>query len=66
MSDMKKAVIYIDVPEWQIGQDVTVFFPDTMMKKSKCELLNRRDDEFVMPCKSAVVEIHDDKESEIS
>lgn len=33
-----KAVIYLDVPDWQIGQDVIVYFPDTMMKHCKCEL----------------------------
>jgi len=32
-----KAVIRLDVPEWQIGQEVTVFFPDTMCKRGKCE-----------------------------
>ena len=38
-----KAVIYIDVPEWQIGEDVTVYFPDTMMKVCKCELLKEQE-----------------------
>ena len=33
-----KAVIELDVPDWQIGQDVTVYFPDTMLKHGKCEL----------------------------
>lgn len=33
-----KAVICLDVPEWQIGQPVTVYFPDTMVKHSTCEL----------------------------
>jgi len=32
-----KAVIEIDVPEWQIGQDVTVIFKDTMVKRGVCE-----------------------------
>ena len=32
-----KAIIKLDVPDWQIGQDVTVYFPDTMMKKGECE-----------------------------
>ena len=32
-----KAIIRLDVPEWQIGQEVTVYFKDTMMKKSICE-----------------------------
>lgn len=38
-----KAVIYLDVPEWQIGQDVTVYFPDTMLKHGKCELLEEHE-----------------------
>ena len=42
MSEMK-AVIYLDVPDWQIGQDVSVYFPDTMMKHGKCELLKEHD-----------------------
>ena len=33
-----KAQITLDVPEWQIGQNVTVYFPDTMIKHGKCEL----------------------------
>ena len=32
-----KAVITLDVPDWQIGKTVSVFFPDTMMKKGICE-----------------------------
>ena len=42
-----KAVIELDVPEWQIGQDVSVYFPDTMVKHGKCELL--KEQEAVMP-----------------
>ena len=34
-----KAIIELDVPEWQIGQDVTVYFSDTMMQRAKCEPL---------------------------
>ena len=33
-----KAIIRLDVPDWQIDQDVSVYFPDTMVKHSKCEL----------------------------
>ena len=33
-----KVIIELDVPEWQIGQQVEVFFPDTMMKKGVCTL----------------------------
>lgn len=32
-----KAVIYLDVPEWQIGQEVSVYFPDSMVEHGKCE-----------------------------
>lgn len=32
-----KAVIRLDVPDWQIGQPVSVFFKDTMVKKAVCE-----------------------------
>lgn len=38
-----KAIIKLDVPEWQIGQDVTVYFPDTMIKHEKCELLKEQE-----------------------
>lgn len=37
-----KAVIELDVPEWQIGQDVSVYFPDTMLKHGKCKLLKEQ------------------------
>lgn len=33
-----KAIIRLDVPEWQIGQEVKVYFPDTMCVKGICEL----------------------------
>lgn len=32
-----KALIEIDVPEWQIGQEVTIHFPDSMCKKGVCK-----------------------------
>ena len=32
-----KAVIELDVPDWQIGQDVTVIFRDTMVKHGVCK-----------------------------
>ena len=37
------AVIYLDVPEWQIGQEVSVYFPDTMVQRGKCELLKEQE-----------------------
>ena len=32
-----KAIITVDVPEHQIGQEVSVYFKDTMCVKSVCE-----------------------------
>ena len=32
-----RAAIRLDVPDWQIGQPVTVYFKDTMMKHGICE-----------------------------
>lgn len=32
-----KAVIRLDVPDWQIGSEVSVYFKDTMLKKGTCE-----------------------------
>ena len=32
-----KVIIKLDVPDWQIGQEVSVYFPDTMWKKGICE-----------------------------
>ena len=31
-----KAIIEVEVPEWQIGQKVSVFFPDSMVTHSVC------------------------------
>ena len=44
---MVKAVIRLDVPDWQIGQEVTVYFRDTMKKKGLCE--KQDDRESVVP-----------------
>lgn len=38
-----KAMIELDVPEWQIGQEVTVYFPDTMRKDGVCRQLEQRE-----------------------
>ena len=32
-----KTIIRVNVPKHQIGQEVTVYFKDTMTKKGKCE-----------------------------
>lgn len=46
-----KAIIKLDVPEWQIGTEVTVFFKDTMMKKGICEEVKEREKpERLLPC----------------
>lgn len=42
MKEMR-VIIELDVPEWQIGKQVEVFFPDTMMKKGVCELLKEQE-----------------------
>lgn len=31
------AIIRIKVPSWQIGQDIRVFFPDSMVAHAVCE-----------------------------
>ena len=33
-----RAAIRMEVPDWQIGQPVTVYFKDTMCKRGICEL----------------------------
>lgn len=46
-----KAVIYLDVPDYQIGQDVTVYFQDTTIKHGKCEAVKiRQRPEKLLPC----------------
>lgn len=32
-----KAIIRLDVPDWQIGKEVKVYFPDTMCVTGICE-----------------------------
>ena len=39
-----KAIITVDVPEHQIGQEVSVYFKDTMCVKSVCTPLTESDD----------------------
>ena len=41
-----KAVIELDVPDWQIGQEVSVYFPDTMCKRGICQPKKELDDEI--------------------
>ena len=33
---MKAIIILDDVPDWQTGEEVHVFFTDTMCKRGKC------------------------------
>ena len=40
---MKKAVIKVEVPDWQIGQKVSIYFPDTMCIKATCEAVKEKD-----------------------
>ncbi len=42
MNDYVKAIIKIKVPKWQIGKEVSVYFPDTMRVKATVE---RSDDD---------------------
>lgn len=37
-----KAIIKVDVPEFQIGQEVTVYYRDTMCIKGVCEKEDER------------------------
>ena len=32
-----KAIIEIDVPEWQIGEEVRIYFPDSMCVTGVCK-----------------------------
>jgi hypothetical protein len=49
---MMKAAIYLDVPEWQIGHEAQVYFPDTMLLRGKCEAVKiRQRPEKLLPCK---------------
>lgn len=46
-----KAVIKLDVPEYQIGQKVSIYFPDTMVKHAICEAVKeRKRPERLLPC----------------
>lgn len=47
-----KVIIKLDVPDWQIGQEVSVFFPDSMIKHGVCEAVKVRErPERLLPCK---------------
>ena len=38
--ELMKAIIAVDVPDWQIGEEVLLYFPDTMTTRSKAIGLN--------------------------
>ena len=37
MDDKVDAIIRVKVPKWQIGEEVSIYFPDTMTARGKCE-----------------------------
>ena len=37
IKDYVGAIIRVKVPEWQIGEKVSIYFPDTMFIHSTCE-----------------------------
>lgn len=43
-----KAVVRLEVPSWQIGQEVSLYFPDSMTAKAVCE----SDKGYVPPCRN--------------
>lgn len=46
MTDYVDAVIKIRVPKWQIGERVSIYFPDTMCTWGTCEeAAKEKDDE---------------------
>ena len=56
-----KAVIRLDVPEWQIGQEVTVFFKDTMEKNGICDAEQPQ----IVRCKDCKNQYYDMKDGRI-
>ena len=54
-----KAIIRLDVPDWQIGKKVSVYFPDSMVSNSICEIDNTegiKSIEFLDKLDSIIVE----------
>lgn len=49
-----KAIIQIDVPDWQIGQEVSIYFPDTMSIKAEVESSQSLIDKFVKEVTSKI------------
>lgn len=44
MTDYVDAVIKIRVPKWQIGERVSIYFPDTMCIYGTCEDISEEKD----------------------
>ena len=53
-----KAIIEVDVPEYQIGQDVSVYFKDTMCVKSVCKKKQTRKKKVHSEDDSSVWDFH--------
>ena len=41
MDNYVDAIIKVKVPKWQIGEEVSIYFKDTMCTKGICELENK-------------------------
>ena len=39
-----RAVIEVDVPEWEIGERATIYFPDTMQTTGICRVIDSTND----------------------
>ena len=39
-----RAVIEVDVPEWEIGERATIYFPDTMQTTGICRVIDPTND----------------------
>ena len=55
--DYINAIIKVQVPKWQIGEEVQVYFPDTMCIKGKCEI-----DTQILCCDNCINENSKNKE----
>ena len=64
---IRKAIIRLDVPEWQIGQEASIYFPDSMHKFALCEADNEKvvpiqDSEYIWICGNCGEELYNDGE----
>ena len=51
-----KAIIKVDIPEFQIGQEVNIYFPDSMLIKGKTELPEKQETQIDIPMPNSCVE----------